>query len=698
MKRTDYCGALRECDVGKQAVVCGWVQTRRDMGGVLFLDVRDREGLLQVVFDASRASADAFALAERVRCESVISVRGMVARRDEETRNAALLTGTIELRAEDCVLLSESAPLPFALDGEAVRDDLRLRYRYLDLRRPEMNRNLRFRAKVVRAVTDYLDRDGFIEVETPILTKSTPEGARDYLVPSRVHPGAFYALPQSPQIFKQLLMVSGLDKYYQIARCFRDEDLRADRQPEFTQVDMELSFVDQEDVLTHLEQLFCAVFREVLGVSLPTPLPRMTWSDAMRLYGTDKPDLRFGMPIIELTDLAAACGFSLFSRVAKSGGAVRALCVKGGALAFSRSDIEELTRVCVSFGAGGMAWIGVREDGTLNTILTKYFTEAQMRELLSRCGAEAGDFVLFCADTEPAVCRILGNLRLHLADRLSLRRAGDFQLLFVTDFPAFEYSAEAGRYVAAHHPFTMPHPDDLPYLVTDPARCRSLAYDAVLNGVELGSGSIRIHRSDIQARMFEALGFSPEETEQRFGFLLEAFRYGTPPHGGFAFGLDRLVMLLLGAPSLREVIAFPKTRDAACPMTCAPDTVDRAQLAALRLDTACAAPPPAAAKQKRAHTFDIGTVAALSKLSLAEEERDAMHAQLSAMLDFADALAALDTEGVEPTTHVIPLENIVRDDALLPGSPRDALLSGTPAARDGMFFVPQAVETEVHDA
>lgn len=695
MKRTDYCGALRERDAGRQATICGWVQTRRDMGGVLFLDVRDREGILQVVFDASRVTPLEFDLAARVRCESVIAVRGTVALRDEETRNPALATGTIELRAEACELLSESAPLPFSPDGDTVRDDLRLKHRYLDLRRPDMTRNLRFRAAVARAVSDYLEQDGFVAVETPILTKSTPEGARDYLVPSRVHPGTFYALPQSPQIFKQLLMVGGFDKYYQIARCFRDEDLRADRQPEFTQVDMELSFVDQEDVLAHLERLFCSVFEQTMGITLPRPLPRMTWNDAMLRYGTDKPDLRFDMPIIDLTDLAAACDFSLFSRTAKSGGAVRALCVNGGALRFSRTDIEDLTRVCVSHGAGGMAWIGLRADGSLNTILTKYFTDCQMRELLARCGAEPGDFVLFCADSEPAVCRVLGNVRLHLADLLSLRREGDFQLLFVTDFPAFEYSPEEGRYMAAHHPFTMPHPDDLPYLTTDPARCRSLAYDAVLNGVELGSGSIRIHRADIQARMFEALGFSAEQTDQRFGFLLEAFRYGTPPHGGFAFGLDRLVMLMLGASSLREVIAFPKTRDAYCPLTCAPDTVDGAQLAALRLGSAPSAPVPV---RKRAHTFDLTALSALSKLSLPEEERAETQAQLASMLDFADALSTLDTDGVEPTALVIPLENVLRGDLPAPCTPRDDLLAGAPAKRDGMFFVPQTVGTEVHDA
>ena len=583
MKRTDYCGVLCESDLGRTVTVAGWISAKRDMGGVIFLDLRDREGILQVVCDARNLTQTDFHTAEGLKNETVAIMSGMIRERDEETYNPKLATGTIELAADSLEVRSEAGTLPFQLDdSNNVREELRLRYRFLDLRRPEMLRNLRFRHRVARVVEDYLDREGFLSVETPMLTKSTPEGARDYLVPSRVHPGEFYALPQSPQIFKQLLMVGGIDKYYQFARCFRDEDLRADRQPEFTQVDMELSFVDQEDILLHLERLFKHIMKETMGLDFPAPFPRITWQEAMDRYGSDKPDLRFGLPIVDVSDIAAKCGFSVFSQAARSGGCVRALNVKGKA-DFTRGEIEALTDKALGYGAKGMAWIAVRQDGELYSVLTKYFSKDDMDALLERVEAAPGDFILFCADGLPTVRRTLGGLRLDLAGMLSLRRKGDFCFLIVTDFPQFEYSEEEGRYVATHHTFTMPYPEDVQYLCSEPGRVRAQAYDVVLNGGELGSGSMRIHRPDIQEKMFEALGFSEAETKERFGFLVDAFRYGTPPHGGFAFGLDRLVMLLLGARSLREVVAFPKLGDASCPLTGAPGMVDPSQLEALGL-------------------------------------------------------------------------------------------------------------------
>ncbi len=699
MKRDGYCGQFREQDVGKRITAMGWVQSKRDMGGVIFLDLRDREGTLQVVFNRLNLSEEAFHAAETLHSESVIAASGLLAIRDEETYNPRLQTGTIELRADTLEVLSQAQPLPFPVDDfSSVREELRLKYRYLDLRRPAMLRALRFHHQVASAARRYLDGEGFLEVETPMLTKSTPEGARDYLVPSRVHPGSFYALPQSPQIFKQLLMVGGVDKYYQVARCFRDEDLRADRQPEFTQVDMEMSFVDQEDILRHLEKLFRYLFREAMGRELPDPFPRLTWKEAMDTYGSDKPDLRFGLPIVDVTDLAARCRFSVFRGAADKGGAVRAINVKGKA-DFTRTEIEALTAKAVSLGAKGMAWIAVRPDGERYSILTKYFEQDEMDALLARTGTEPGDFLLFCADTLPNVRRILGGLRLELGDRLGLRRRDDYRFLFVTDFPQFEYSEQEGRFLAMHHPFTMPYPEDIPYLLTDPARVRAQAYDVVLNGVELGSGSIRIHRPDVQQKMFEALGFSPEQIEERFGFMVNAFQYGTPPHGGFAFGLDRLVMLLLGADSLRDVIAFPKGKDGSCLMTDAPAPVDSAQLAVLGIaleqpggeDGPKGGRPARPAPPKRAVEIDVDKVAALSRLTLPPEERDAMKRELSAIVAFADQLQAIDTEGIEPSAHVLPVENVFREDAVLPSLARERLLANAPRQADGYVQVPRVV-------
>lgn len=699
MKRTKYCGAFCEADVGAEVTAMGWVQTKRDMGGVIFLDLRDREGTLQVVLSQQNLPEFSFKQAKALKLESVITATGRIFIRDEETYNPRLKTGTIELRAASLTVLSEAQTLPFSLseDTAAVREDLRLRYRFLDLRRPQMFYNLKFRHLVQKAAQEYLDAQGFICVETPMLTKSTPEGARDYLVPSRVHPGSFYALPQSPQIFKQLLMVGGIDKYYQVARCFRDEDLRADRQPEFTQVDMEMSFVDQEDILTHLERLFAHLLAAVKGERVKTPFPRVTWTEAMDRYGSDKPDIRFGLPIIDLTDIAGRCSFSVFRSVTEKGGFVRAINAKGCA-SFSRTVIEELTAKAQSYGAKGMAWIAVREDGSLYSILTKYFKKEEMDEIIAAMDGKPGDFILFCADDLKTVRRVLGSLRLDLGDMLGLRPKDQYCFLIVTDFPQFEYSEEEKRYVATHHPFTMPYPEDIPYLKSDPARVRAQAYDVVLNGVELGSGSIRIHQKDVQQQMFEALGFSEEQIEERFGFMVHAFQYGTPPHGGFAFGLDRLVMLLLGADSLREVIAFPKVKDASCLMTNAPDTVEPQQLEILGIsvdraeNTETSASAGNRAGRKTAVQIDVQNVAALSKLYLSGQEQAAMKTQLSAIIGFADQISALDVEGVEPTAHVLPVQNVFREDAPPQSFPREELLQNTPSVEDGYIYVPRVVK------
>ena len=695
MRRTMYCGALRESDIGRTVTAVGWVQTKRDMGGVIFIDLRDRAGTLQVVCSLERVGAAGFALAEALRNQSVVEVTGQMCLRDAETVNARLLTGTIELRAQVITLLSVAAALPFSLDDDAkVREDLRMQYRYLDIRRPVMQERLRFRHLVSRAARDYLDNDGFVEVETPVLTKSTPEGARDYLVPSRVHPGRFYALPQSPQIFKQLLMVGGVDKYYQIARCFRDEDLRADRQPEFTQVDMEMSFVEQEDVLEHLEKLFRHIYQQAMGCAIQKPFLRMTWTEAMDRYGSDKPDLRFDLPIVDLSALMKTCSFSVFRSVMDKGGAVRAINARGCGDIFTRSMIEELTEKAIGLGAKGMAWILLKSDGEINSILSKYFSEEQMRAILQAMGAENGDFIFFCADALSTVRRTLGALRLEVADMLGLRDKNVFQFLFVTDFPQFEYSQEEKRFMAMHHPFTMPYEDDIPYLKSDPARVRAQAYDVVLNGVELGSGSIRIHRADVQQAMFQALGFADEEIEERFGFMVGAFQYGTPPHGGFAFGLDRLVMLLLGADSLRDVIAFPKTKDATCLMTDAPGRVDAEQLEALHLGEGLS-PQRSEGKARGKAKIDaaqVETMAELAKLRFRDDEKKALAEEMSDMIAFFDKLGELDTQGVEPTAHVVPLENIFREDVVRAPFNRDALLASAPTKQRGYIQVPRVVE------
>lgn len=694
MMRTDYCGALREKDVGRTVTAAGWVQTKRDMGGVIFIDLKDREGTLQVVLGQQHLTPEDFAAAEKLRSQSVIQVTGNIRIRSADTYNPRLQTGTIELMAEKLVVLSQASQLPFDLDDNVqVREDLRLKYRYLDLRRSSLYQNLKTRHKLVRVVEDFLDERGFLNVETPMLCKSTPEGARDYLVPSRVHPGSFYALPQSPQIYKQLLMVGGIDRYYQIARCFRDEDLRADRQPEFTQVDMEMSFVEQEDIFQHLESLFKHIMREMKGLVSDEPFLRMTWQEAMDVYGSDKPDLRFGLPIVDLTDIARECSFAVFRRVADSGGVVRAICVPGGN-SFTRSTIDELTRKAQSYGAGGMAWIALRPDGEVYSILTKYFSESDIQAIIQAVDAHPGDFILFCADKLATVRKVLGALRLDIGDLLGLRDKNVYNFLFVTDFPQFEWSDEEKRWVATHHPFTMPYPEDVQYLLTDPGRVRAQAYDVVLNGIEMGSGSIRIHDQQVQKIMFEALGFSDDEIQDRFGFMVNAFRYGTPPHGGFAFGLDRLVMILCGADSLRDVIAFPKVKDASCPMTSAPAAVSTEQLEVLGLLEGFKQEHIASQKQKRqnAELIDIENVANLARLSLTDEEKRRLPDEMGDIIAFANQLAAIDTEGVPVTAHVVPLRNVFREDIPAENFTREQMLFNAPTT-DGVYMtVPKTVE------
>lgn len=693
MKRTEYCGLIRPCHIGTEQICSGWVITKRDMGGVIFLDLRDREGVLQVVIDAAKVSAEEFNLTEKLRMQSVICVKGKIRKRSLDTVNHKIETGTVELATEKIELLSMAERLPYSIDdGDNVREDLRLRYRYLDIRRSGMVENLRMRHLIQKATQDYLDSKGFIYVETPILCKSTPEGARDYLVPSRVHQGSFYALPQSPQIYKQLLMVGGIDKYYQVARCFRDEDLRADRQPEFTQVDMEMSFVEQEDIWEHLENLFKHIFKCCKGEEIGYDFPRITWTEAMDKYGSDKPDIRFDLPIVDLTDIASSCSFTVFRKVCDNGGVVRAINAKGCA-GFSRTEIETLTKNAISYGAKGMAWIAYRPDGEIYSILTKYFDEEEMKKILSRMDAAPGDFVFFCADKLDTVRKTLGNLRLDVADMLGLRDKSKYAFLFVTDFPQFEYSEEEKRWISTHHPFTMPYPEDVQYLLTDPGKVRAQAYDVVLNGIELGSGSIRIHRQDIQKLMFEALGFSDEEIEERFGFMVNAFRYGTPPHGGFAFGLDRFVMLMVGADSIRDVIAFPKVKDASCPMTEAPQPVDAEQLHVLGLDNPLGVSVGnKTTKNTKKYSTDVEAVANLARLEFSAEEMSGLQEEMERIIAFADKLSAAPTTGVDATAHIVPMKNVLRDDVVEDEFTAEELLAAATTKHGGYIVVPRVVE------
>lgn len=582
LKRSMYCGEVRPEHTGQTITVMGWVQKTRNKGSLIFLDIRDREGLVQVVLSQETADPALFEKAASLRTEYVVAITGKVQKR-EGAVNEKLATGEVEIRAEELKILSTAKTTPFQiLDEVDTREDLRLKFRYLDLRRPKMQKNLRLRHQTVTAIRSFLNEEHFLEIETPVLVKSTPEGARDYLVPSRVHPGQFYALPQSPQMYKQLLMISGTDRYYQIARCFRDEDLRADRQPEFTQVDMELSFVEEDDIMDINERMISRVFGDVLGWKVPVPMRRMTWKEAMDSYGSDKPDLRFEMKIQDVTEAARDCGFSVFESAAAAGGVVRCVVAKGQA-EMPRKKIDALGEVAKLYKAKGMAWMGLLPDGTVKSPIAKFMSPEKIQEFMKQAGAEKGDLILFCADQEKTVCDALGNVRLSLGRQLNLIDPDRHEFLWVTEFPMFEYSEEEGRFMAMHHPFTMPFEEDLPYLFSDPGRVRAKAYDMVLDGVEIGGGSIRIHRRDIQEQVFQALGFTLEEALERFGFFVEAFSYGAPPHGGLAFGLDRLIMLMSGSESIREVIAFPKVKDASCLMSEAPSRVDSQQLEALHL-------------------------------------------------------------------------------------------------------------------
>lgn len=582
LKRTCRCAELGEANAGEEVTIMGWVQKQRNKGGIIFVDVRDRSGILQVIFEDGEIDAEGFAKAEKLRSEFVVAVTGTVTKRSGAV-NENLATGAIEVRAKSVRVLSESETPPFPIEAESkTKEELRLKYRYLDLRRPDLQSNLIMRSRVTMLIRQFLAEEGFLEIETPMLTKSTPEGARDYLVPSRVHPGTFYALPQSPQLFKQLLMCSGYDRYFQVARCFRDEDLRAHRQPEFTQVDMELSFVEEDDVMDVNERLLQRVFKEILDVDIALPIQRMTWQEAMDRFGSDKPDLRFGMELHDVSEVVQGCGFGVFTGALENGGSVRGINAAGQG-AMPRKKIDALVKFAKDFGAKGLAYIAIGEDGSYKSSFAKFMTEEEMQNLAGAMEGKPGDLLLFAADSNKVVYDVLGNLRLEIAKNLGLLDEDEYRFLWVTEFPEFEYSEEQGRYVAMHHPFTMPVEEDIPLLKTNPEKVRARAYDIVLNGVELGGGSIRIHQNDVQETMFEALGFTKEKAQEQFGFLLDAFKYGVPPHAGLAYGLDRLIMLMAKQDSIRNVIAFPKVKDASCLMTDAPNTVDGKQLEELGL-------------------------------------------------------------------------------------------------------------------
>jgi aspartyl-tRNA synthetase len=580
--RSYFCGEVTEKAIGEKVTLKGWVQKRRDLGGLIFIDLRDRTGLVQIVFNPD-VSQEALTIADKVRTEYVLDVKGTVIARAEGSVNANLKTGKIEIQVEELTIINEAKTTPFVIaDKTDVSEDVRLKYRYLDLRRPVMFETFKMRHQVTKAIRDYLDGEGFLDVETPILTKSTPEGARDYLVPSRVHPGEFYALPQSPQIFKQLMMVGGFERYYQIARCFRDEDLRADRQPEFTQIDIETSFMSQEDIMDLTEGMMEKVMKDVKGMDLTVPFPRMSYEEAMSRFGSDKPDTRFGMELVDLSETVKDSGFKVFASAVANGGQVKAINVKGAAANYSRKDIDGLTEFVAVYGAKGLAWLKSEEVG-LKGPISKFFGEEDQAALIAKLDVTAGDLLLFVADKKNVVADALGALRIKLAKELDLIDQSKFNFLWITDWPLLEFDEEANRYFAAHHPFTMPVREEVPMLESDPANVKAQAYDLVLNGYELGGGSLRIFERDVQEKMFSVLGFTKEQAYEQFGFLLEAFEYGTPPHGGIALGLDRMVMLLAGRTNLRDTIAFPKTASASDLLTDAPGEVSEAQLDELHL-------------------------------------------------------------------------------------------------------------------
>lgn len=582
LKRSHRCTEVSTANIGETVTVMGWVQKRRNLGSLIFVDLRDRSGLLQIVFDENDIGTAGFEKAGTLRSEFVIAVVGRVEARSGAV-NENLKTGEIEIRATELRILSEAETPPFPIEENSqTKEELRLKYRYLDLRRPDLQRNLMLRSKVVTAVRKFMTDEGFLEIETPILIKSTPEGARDYLVPSRVHPGNFYALPQSPQLFKQLLMCSGYDRYFQIAKCFRDEDLRADRQPEFTQIDMELSFVDVDDVIDVNERLLAYIFKEGIGIDVPLPIPRITWQEAMDRFGSDKPDTRFGMELVNVSELVKDCGFSVFTGALADGGSVRGINAKGQAQ-MPRKKIDSLVEFAKENGAKGLAYLAVQPDGSYKSSFAKFMTGEELAALVKAMDGEPGDLLLFAADKNKVVWNVLGSLRLELARRLELLDKNEYKFLWVTEFPLLEWSEEENRFVAMHHPFTMLMEEDLDKVDTDPGAVRAKAYDIVLNGTEIGGGSVRIFQSDVQSKMFDLLGFTREEAQERFGFLLNAFKYGVPPHAGLAYGLDRLIMLMAKCDSIREVIAFPKVKDASDLMSGAPGAVDEVQLKELEL-------------------------------------------------------------------------------------------------------------------
>ncbi len=585
LKRSMRCGEVTEAEIGKKLTLMGWVAKTRNKGGIVFVDLRDRSGIMQLVFEDGTIDSDGFAKAGHLRAEFVIAVTGEICRRSGAV-NENLKTGTMEMRVESLRILAESETPPFPVeDGIKTRDELRLKYRYLDLRRPELQKNFILRSRIAQITRQFFTENGFLEIETPDLIKSTPEGARDYLVPSRVHPGEFYALPQSPQLFKQLLMCSGFDRYIQIARCFRDEDLRADRQPEFTQIDMELSFVDIEDVMDVNERFLHRLFKEMLDIDVALPIRRMTWQEAMDSYGSDKPDLRFDMKIRDVSEIVKDCGFGVFTGALANGGTVRVLNAKGAGT-MPRKRIDKLTETAKTYGAKGLAYIAVQPDGSLKSSFTKFLTEEEIKNLLAAADGQPGDLLLFAADKFTVVCAALGALRLELGEELGLIDHNQFAFVWITEFPLLEWSEEENRFMAMHHPFTKPMEEDWEFIDSDPGRVRAEAYDIVLNGNEIGGGSVRIHRNDIQQKMLEVLGFTPEQAYSQFGFLLDAFKYGVPPHAGLAYGLDRLVMLIAGCDSIRDVIAFPKVKDASDLMCEAPSPVDPKQLKELGIAVA----------------------------------------------------------------------------------------------------------------